>query len=78
MNEGGQSSTGQVGLYLYLRFLGRSCGSMQLIEFMLVNHPAYHEAVKEASQKKTNVYGGARAIHSQAIQRFSFHLFSAI
>jgi hypothetical protein len=63
MNEGGQSSTGQVGenqkrlpclntdkMTLYYQ---------QLIDFVLTNHPAYSELVQVGKDQQKNIHVGA-------------------
>jgi ribulose kinase len=57
MNEGGQSSTGQVGFshplptYLSIR-------PYQLIDFILTTHPAYPELQERAKAQGKNIFVG--------------------
>ena len=57
MNEGGQSSTGQVSRsftaeHSHIQF------PLQLIDFMIKTHPAYSQLKEVADERKTNIHTG--------------------
>ena len=62
MNEGGQSSTGQVES----QFLSQctSSQSFQLIDFMITTHKAYPELLKLAEEQKTSIHVGEQNLNS--------------
>lgn len=57
MNEGGQSSTGQVSFHslCFGRQLNAEC-SLQLIDFMLTTHPAYTRLQDLAKEQQKSVH----------------------
>jgi hypothetical protein len=57
MNEGGQSSTGQVR-FTYLPTVSLPDPAAQLIDFMINDHKAYPELKALAEEQKTDVHSG--------------------
>lgn len=65
MNEGGQSSTGQVCQFRFNLILLPHLYSMamanrisQLIDFMITTHPAYTQLVQRAEKQSTSIHSG--------------------
>jgi len=56
MNEGGQSSTGQVRVLVGFGCCSSLSCCHQLIDFMITTHPAYDELKKLADEQKTNIF----------------------
>ena len=57
MNEGGQSSTGQVIRDLDA-LLAENLIATQLIDFMITTHPAYPRLKELAEKRKANIHEG--------------------
>ena len=58
MNEGGQSSTGQVHAPFHLAKKRAQWMRIQLIDFMITTHPAYPKLKELAEQRQTNIHEG--------------------
>jgi hypothetical protein len=56
MNEGGQSSTGQVCASFLPIVIAMLMLFSQLIDFILTNHPAYPELTKIGKEKQKNIH----------------------
>ena len=63
MNEGGQSSTGQVRASFSSNVILILTLCSQLIDFILTNHPAYPELVKIGKEKQKNIHTGTLTFH---------------
>ena len=58
INEGGQSSTGQVRPHIPYLTSRSTEGYSQLIDFIISTHPAHQELKDLAKRKNTNIHEG--------------------
>lgn len=58
MNEGGQSSTGQVSSTLRTALFMYAYSILKLIDFILTTHPAYPKLEELAKEKQKNIHEG--------------------
>jgi ribulose kinase len=65
MNEGGQSSTGQVGQHLNLSHALPHLLCLKLIDFVITTHPAYPELLKITEERKSNIH---QVLHDQLVK----------